>query len=69
MKTLKEFYDDIEPGEQVSFYNKHNELILNKNNVCDCDEIVELYGDLTTYSYEISQDVNGKHIYITLDKE
>ena len=50
MKTLKEFYDSIIPHKEIAIYNSKNELILNWFNVCDCDEIVEKYGDTTNYS-------------------
>ena len=63
MKTLKEFYESIKPEKQISFYNNQNELILNKNNVCDCDEIVKQYGNSIKYSY----DTYGEHIDIVLD--
>ena len=52
MKTLKDFYDTIAPNKEISIYNSNNELILNRNNVCDCDEIVKEYGYTTNYIYE-----------------
>ena len=52
MKTLREFYDSIAPDKEVAVYNSKNELILNRFNVCDCDEIIEQYGDTTNYSYD-----------------
>ena len=52
MKTLREFYDAIKPDKEIAIYNSKNELMLNWFNVCDCDEIVEKYGNTTNYSYD-----------------
>lgn len=52
MKTLREFYESISEDKEISIYNSKNELILNWFNICDCDEIVEEYGDTTNYSYD-----------------
>ena len=52
MMSLKEFYNSVDQTKQISFYNNQNELILNQNNVCDCDEIAEEFGDTTDFSYD-----------------
>ena len=52
MKTLRKFYDAITSDKEIAIYNSKNELMLNQFNVCDCDEIVEKYGDTTNYSYD-----------------
>lgn len=62
MKTLKDFYDAISPNKEVSIYNSKNELVLNRNNICDCDEIVEEYGYTTNYRYEEYDEI----VYIIL---
>lgn len=66
-RSLRELYNDYCRDSQISFYNIRNELILNENNVCDCDAIVEKYGDTYTYSWET--DLYNEHVYITLDIE
>ena len=55
MKTLKEFYDSIISDKEVAIYNSKNELILNWFNICNCDEIVEKYGNTINYSYDESE--------------
>lgn len=64
-KTLKEFYDSISPEKQISIYNQDYILILNENNVCDCDEIVEKYANSTDYNYKI----NDGYVDIILNVE
>ena len=62
MKTLKDFYDSIPLEKEVAIYNLNNELILNRFNVCDCDEIVEKYGETINYRYEEYDEI----VYIIL---
>ena len=62
-KTLKEFYDALNPNVQLGIYNSNNELILAENNFQDCEEVVEKYANLT--SYEV--DGYGDYIDVVLN--
>lgn len=64
MKTLKDFYDSIPLEKEVAIYNLNNELILNRFNVCDCDEIVKQHGNTTNYNYEEYDN----RVYINLNE-
>ena len=50
--VINAFVEKGEIEKEVSIYNSNNELVLNRNNVCDCDEIVEEYSETTNYCYE-----------------
>lgn len=62
-KTLKEFYDTLNPNVQLGIYNSKNELILNEDNIQDCKEVVEKYADLTSYKV----DDYGDYVDIVLN--
>lgn len=58
MRRLNEFYGLaklIIPDKEIGIYNSKNELILSSNNICDCDEIVEKYGNTINYNYDESK--------------
>ena len=62
-KTLKEFYDTLNPDVQLGIYNSNNELILMENNFQDCEEVIKRYADLTSYKV----DDHGEYVDIVLD--
>jgi len=56
-KTLKEFYNTLNPNVQLGIYNSSNELIFTEANFQDCKEVIEKYADLTSYKVDDYGDI------------